>query len=78
MNKIVMQDPLFLVLVGFGLAMTLVIVMLMTRRSQYPPPGYGAPPTPNPAANPGNRLGVGCVFYPLLIASLAVLLALLS
>lgn len=79
MNTIVLQDPLFLVVLGFGLAMAVVVVLLvLSRASQYPPSGYASPPAAYSSESPGDRLGVGCILFPLLIAGVAVLLALLS
>jgi len=81
MNEYVMQDSLFLVMLGFGLAMAVVVVLLvLARASQYPSPGYRPPPVvyTYPGEGPGNRLGVGCILFPLLLAAMAVLLALVS
>lgn len=79
MNDIVLQDPLFLVVLGFGLAMgVMVVVLVLNRAGQSASPGYSPPPAAYSAGNAGDRLAVGCLFFPLLIASLAVLMALVS
>ncbi|HEY67211.1 MAG: hypothetical protein DRI79_02295 [Chloroflexi bacterium] len=79
MNTTVLQDPLFLVVLGFGLAMAVVVVLLvLTRASHYPSPGYTPPPAAYSSESPGDRLDAGCILFPLLIAGIAVLLALLS
>lgn len=78
MNTIVLQDPLFLVMLGFGLAMAVVVVLLaLTRASRHLPPGY-TPLVAYPSEAPDGGLGAGCLFFPLLITGIAILLALLS
>jgi len=79
MRTTIVQDPLLLVLLGFGLAMTVVVVVLMLKRtSHYPPPGYAPRPVIYASEVPGDDLSVGCVVPLLLIAGVVVLLALLS
>jgi hypothetical protein len=79
MNTIVLQDPLFLVVLGFVLAMVVVVVLLvLSRANQYPSQGYMPPPVVYSSESPSDRLGVGCILFPLLIAGIAILLALFS
>lgn len=79
MNETVLQDPLFLVLLGFSLAMAVVVVLLvLSRASHNSSPGYTSPPVVYTSEYPGDRLGVGCLLLPLLVAGFVVLLALLS
>lgn len=79
MNESVLQHPLLLVLLGFSLAMTMVVVLLaLSRASRNPSPGYAPPPVVYPSEDPGDRSGVGCLLLPLLIVGIVILLALLS
>jgi hypothetical protein len=79
MRTTVVQDPLLLVLLGFSLAMSVVVVVLMLKRtSHYPPPGYAPRPVIYASEVPGDDLSIGCVVPLLLIAGFVVLLALLS
>ena len=78
-NAVVLQNPLFLLMLGFCLAMAAVVVILvLSRASQYPPPGYAPPPMVYPSGGPGDRLNPGCLLLPLLVVGVTVLLALLS
>lgn len=79
MNETVLQDPLFLVLLGFSLAMAVVVVLLvLSRASRNPSPGYTSPPVVYTSEYPGDRPDVGCLLLPLLIVGIVVVLALLS
>jgi len=77
MDTLVLQDPLFLVVLGFGLAMAIVVVLLvLTSASRNP--RYAPPPVAYSGQDPGDRLRAGCIFFPLLIFGVVALLALLS
>jgi hypothetical protein len=72
----VKYDPLFLITVGFVLALApVVMVLALGRSNRYISPGY---PTPMYSANdPGSRINVSRLFfYPVLITCIVVILAL--
>ena len=78
-NASPMQDPMFMVLLGFILAMMLVVVVLLaTRPSRYPSPGYTQAPVIYASEEPASHSHAGCAVIPLLILAIVMLLAMLS
>ena len=78
-NASPMQDPMFMVLLGFILAMMLVVVVLLaTRPSRYPSPGYTQAPVIYASEEPASHSNAGCAVIPLLILAIVMLLAMLS
>ena len=74
-----MQDPILMVLLGFILAMMLVVVvLLLTRPSRYPSPGYTQAPVIYASEQPASRSPIGCAVIPLLVVGIVMLLAMLS
>ena len=79
MNPAVMQDPLFLMLLGFALAMSLVVVVLALKRpAGYPTQGYTSPTAAYANEGSGDRRNLGCIAIPLLIVTILMVFALLS
>ena len=73
------QDPMLMVLLGFILAMMLVVVVLLaTRPSRYPSPGYTQAPVIYASEEPASRSNAGCAVIPLLLLAIVMLLAILS
>jgi hypothetical protein len=73
------QDPMLMVLLGFILAMMLVVVvLLLTRPSRYPSPGYTQAPVIYASEQPASHPPAGCAVIPLLIVATVMLLAILS
>jgi hypothetical protein len=73
------RDPILLVLLGFVLAMTLVVVVLLLKRpSRYPAPGYPPASTTYSNADPTPHLNPGCIVVPLLVTGVVMILAILS
>jgi hypothetical protein len=70
---------MFMVLLGFILAMMLVVVvLLLTRPSRYPSPGYTQAPAIYTSEQPVSRSPIGCAVIPLLVVGIVMLLAILS
>ena len=74
------HDPLLMMLLGFALAMTVVVVLvlLLKRPSGYAAPGYAPPPAAYANTVQDDGGSVGCVLIPLLIVVGVTLLAILS
>lgn len=71
------HDPMSLLMMGFVLAMGLVVIVLLLAR-RYASTGYTPAQMSVPVQDPGSRINAGCLIIPLLVTAIVIVLSLIA